>query len=462
MEKYNTNLNAIAKIATFASDLSKLLNSLSDKTKNLPESEKEKYIKSELNSNQIFERMRNEKSFISENMKVVIEEFNKLEKIFERRDSVLSNYNSKDNFSAKDTEVVDLILINSNKKIENSNSLNNLKSNGVSGKTNGSPSNKLDKIPTIEASSIDYSKDPTAKLIDENSDYTLVKYISRGQFGRVYKAISKKDNKEYAIKTIPINGNLPCKYLLVEEKAHHTLNHLKENIIYCYEQLEINSSLRCIVLELADDSLDNFIKTNFPKGIPEQIAFFFIEQIFKGIKFIHSKNMIHRDIKPANVLIKEFKVKICDFNVCRFFDDPEPKFTCVATPGYAAPEVMRPTSDFKKEEWPKVDVYSLGILLYFLLYGKLPYEFNKSLTIGNRWEKAVKDINYNHDHHKISEEAVEFIKLCLSVKLEERPSLDNLKTTKWFKKFGSEFNAVVKSNKIMNHKHLYEILKSKY
>jgi tRNA A-37 threonylcarbamoyl transferase component Bud32 len=458
MEKIS-NLEVISRIEKYVSVLSKLSQSLSENTKNLSESEKVQYIKSALDSNESFSMLRNEKSFIRNRTNVVFEELEKLETIYEMKE-VPSNSDLKEaQGNIENTQVVDLDNTDSKKKKEPSVSSNSINAGINHINLNDPSSNKLNTIGSKEAPSIDWSKDPTAQVIANNSEYSPIKYISRGQFGKVYKVVSKKDNKEYAMKTIPTDGNLPSKYLYVEQKAHLTLNNTKEHIIYCYDQIQVDTNIRALILELADDSLDNFIKTNYPTGIPEHIAFFFIEQIYKGIKFMHSKNLIHRDIKPANVLIKDFKAKICDFNVCRFFDDPEPKFTTVATPGYAAPEVIRPNTNFQKEDWHKVDVYSMGVLLYFMLYGKLPYEFNRNLTVGNNWEKAVREINYSHTDHKISDEAVEFIKTCLSVKLEDRPTLENLKSSRWFKKVGTEFNAVVKSNKILNHKHLYELIK---
>jgi len=279
----------------------------------------------------------------------------------------------------------------------------------------------------------------------------------------VYKATKKSDKLDYAVKIFQTGGNLPEKYLTVEQKAHHTLNNPKENIIQFYEEFTLNKEYKCLVLELADDCLDNFLKLKYPNGMPEKVAFFFFEQIYKGVKFIHSNRIIHRDLKAANILLKDFKVKICDFNVCRFIDEnlENPNtLTRVGTYDYLAPEFAKDT-DISKDNWQKVDVYSLGILLYVMLYGKQPYKYDQNFSVGNNMIKAIDKINYENGNGTISPEAADFIKKCLNPKIETRISINDVKNEKWFKKVGGEFSAIVKNKKVTNHKELLnEILKT--
>lgn len=82
--------------------------------------------------------------------------------------------------------------------------------------------------------------------------------------------------------------------------------------------------------------------------------------------------IIHRDLKPANILVHEGVFKICDFGFAKFFNDASRMTrTCVGTPIYMSPQVL-----CQKSYTDKTDVWSLGILYFELLFGKLPYYGN--------------------------------------------------------------------------------------
>ena len=436
-EEYN--LNELKRVADFYQNYCKFIQELMEKTKNHSGMKKKSAVKLELKTNVVFLNILKEKEKISKMQGTVFQEIEKLEKMLQFIDE-----EENKNLATEVIEMDGKIDLKADK---------NLIGNKIQGKRIENNSNPVKSIDNS------FKNDEKVKLIIENENYFPLEPLGQGGFGQVYKARKNSDNKEYALKVIDVS-KMPQKYLTVEQKAHLTLNNQKEHIIYFYEDIQLSPEYKCLVLELADCSLDGFLKEHYPNVMPENIAFFFFEQIMKGIRYIHGKRIIHRDIKTLNVLLKDFKVKICDFNVCRFIDSSEDQnavLTIVGAKQYFAPEFAK-HQDIPKENWSKVDIYSLGILLYVLLYGKNPYEFNRNFTFGNTMENEIKSINFENSDHSVSKEAVSLIRDCLKINGAERPSLDGIKGSDWVKKRGGEFNSVAKNNKIESHKQMYDLL----
>ena len=93
-------------------------------------------------------------------------------------------------------------------------------------------------------------------------------------------------------------------------------------------------------------------------------------QVCNGFKEVHEKNIIHRDVKPANFLIHKGVIKIADFGFARVVDSVEEEqiFTFLGSPLYMAPQILS-----KQKFSSKCDVWSLGVTIYEILYGRTPY-----------------------------------------------------------------------------------------
>ena len=216
-------------------------------------------------------------------------------------------------------------------------------------------------------------------------------FIGRGSSGLIREGIDLK-GKKYAIKSIFKNNYIKNIYYKREVEITLNLNH--ENIIKCYDIYEDNYALN-FVLELCEGGdLFEYILNNKNKLIEENDAMDILEQILKSLIYLHEEvGIVHRDIKPENILIKYINgkkiIKLTDFG----FSDYIPKNNNnslteqLGTPQYAAPEIFE-----GKEYNSKVDIWSLGVVLYNMINGTQLFCYNDNI----KNDVLYKKINFNN------------------------------------------------------------------
>ena len=205
------------------------------------------------------------------------------------------------------------------------------------------------------------------------NDYQIIKKIGTGSFSNVYSAklINNIDNEksvEYAIKVISTR-NLNSKVIENIENEIDIMVKIKhDNIITLHESIVSKSHLY-IVLEYCDGGdLYKYIKKN--GKISEMHTKYFFIKIGKGLYFLHQNNLIHRDLKPQNILLtSNSEVKIADFGfVKKYTAENNMLDTLCGSPIYMAPEILK----YNKYD-AKVDLWSMGIILFEMLAGKPPF-----------------------------------------------------------------------------------------
>ena len=193
--------------------------------------------------------------------------------------------------------------------------------------------------------------------------------IGKGSFGKVHLGIHILSKKKVAIKCIDktyIKEEKAQKKIVQEVKILRSLTH--RNIIKILEVFE-NKKFVFIVTDYAcRGDLLKYMKEN---GVfKEHRAKPVIAQTLRALEYCHSKGILHRDVKLDNILLdKDMQVKLCDFGVSRFMTDEKIKERC-GTPAYIAPEVISGNgySHFQ------ADIWSLGVLLYALTTGTIPFK----------------------------------------------------------------------------------------
>ena len=245
-----------------------------------------------------------------------------------------------------------------------------------------------------------YIKNQISTNFSEN--FELLKYINSGSSGVVYEGRCRKnpekhvclkfllnkieeEKREKKNKNINININSNYKNNACSSiKEINIQNKLKDkNITKYYDYCDLNN-YGCIIMEFAKyGDLENFQKNLIKKQcLSETLLAYITKQILDGLLYIHQSKIIHMDIKQQNILIDEnFNIKITDFSVSFPYDNykENDKITLPlsGTSLYMSPEVLS-KSQIDYEDCSKIDMFSLGVVLFNLAFEKFPYELDYS------------------------------------------------------------------------------------
>ena len=270
--------------------------------------------------------------------------------------------------------------------------------------------------------------------------YDLKEVIGKGKFGVVNLGIHKKTQQQVAVKIINKDSikTLEDKELVRIEIGILKLCH-HPNVVRLLDHLENENYIFIVMEYIEGGTLGQYLKKkNF--NFSERQASSIMSQIASGIKYLHKYGIVHRDLKPDNIMITQQNdfgvIKIMDFGLSRIVSTQEKMVDGYGTLSYVAPEVLLRTP-YNKE----VDIWSMGVILYYMLCGHLPFKGNKEVVIA---EKIVNDdIEFNDDEWEIrSKKVKELISCCLKKEPEERITIDEFLNHPWFKKLMKPKNSV--------------------
>ncbi|KAM9450729.1 serine/threonine-protein kinase MARK2 isoform 7-T7 [Clarias gariepinus] len=199
--------------------------------------------------------------------------------------------------------------------------------------------------------------------------YRLLKTIGKGNFAKVKLARHVLTGKEVAVKIIDktqLNSSSLQK-LFREVRIMKLLNH--PNIVKLFEVIETEKTLYLVMEYASGGEVFDYLVAHGRMKEKEARAKF--RQIVSAVQYCHQKFIVHRDLKAENLLLDaDMNIKIADFGFSNEFTLGNKLDTFCGSPPYAAPELFQG----KKYDGPEVDVWSLGVILYTLVSGSLPFD----------------------------------------------------------------------------------------
>ena len=208
---------------------------------------------------------------------------------------------------------------------------------------------------------------------------TILKQIGRGGRGIVFSAFQKSLKRQVAVKILLKKSSISDKdYELFLNEAEIIASLTHPNILPIYD-MGIEHDCFYYIMQYVDGADLNQIinnRYNHPitskRLIPLHSALSYFIQILDGMSYAHTQHIIHHDIKPSNILIEKHSQRpmIADFGIAKncFFDTSVDSKTVTGSPLYLSPEQAH-----AQQTDIRTDIYSLGILLFKMLAGKLPY-----------------------------------------------------------------------------------------
>ncbi|XP_040026976.2 PAS domain-containing serine/threonine-protein kinase [Gasterosteus aculeatus] len=206
-------------------------------------------------------------------------------------------------------------------------------------------------------------------------DYQPIKAVGRGAFGFVWKAIRRSDGTDVIVKFIkkariikdcwvddPMLGQVSQEIAILTRVQHH-------NIVKVLEVFE-NGSYFQMVMEKNGDDLDLFEFIDMQPRLDEPLASYIYRQLVAAVFYLRTKNILHRDIKDENIIIdKSFHIRLIDFGSAAMMAPKKLFYNFCGTLEYCSPEVLRGNP----YEGPELEMWSLGVLLYTLLFSENPF-----------------------------------------------------------------------------------------
>ena len=243
-------------------------------------------------------------------------------------------------------------------------------------------------ISILKNNDILYLEKNQKPFLTENyiNEYQKIEYIKEGGYGKVYKAKHNLTQKIVAIKKINLKKIKSSELYNISRESSYLFSLKHKNIIKIYNSYLTLEEL-CIVMKYAEGGeLTNII--NKEKGLDEKLCKFYFRQIYEAVRFIHNNNIVHRDLKPNNILFKDKERKnivIIDFGISGLYNKNIKEEIKAGTVYFVPPEIAL-KKDYTSD--PKIDIWSLGIILYLLKFGKFPFD-------GKNKEEILKNIGYS-------------------------------------------------------------------
>ena len=260
--------------------------------------------------------------------------------------------------------------------------------------------------------------------------FKLMNQIGTGKFASVYLGIHEETQQKVAIKQIKKSELNTDNLLLKEINIQKRLFHPYLTQLYCVIEKSENIFLISEYCSKGDIITNLIEKGNFSENYSCKI----FQQILSSLEYLHKNNICHRDMKPENILLTEnSEAKLSDFGLSRHFQKNELLKTSCGSPLYAAPEVL----EGKNYDGTKIDIWGLGISLFTMVCGELPFCVED--------ENDIKTLIYNITNgyytipDNISKECKDLISKMLEINPDKRINIEEIKKHKWVNMFNFNY-----------------------
>ncbi|XP_050969912.1 serine/threonine-protein kinase MARK2 isoform X2 [Labeo rohita] len=262
---------------------------------------------------------------------------------------------------------------------------------------------------------------PTVDEYPHIGNYRLLKTIGKGNFAKVKLARHVLTSKEVAVKIIDktqLNSSSLQK-LFREVRIMKLLNH--PNIVKLFEVIETDKTLYLVMEYASGGEVFDYLVAHGRMKEKEARAKF--RQIVSAVQYCHQKCIVHRDLKAENLLLDaDMNIKIADFGFSNEFTVGNKLDTFCGSPPYAAPELFQG----KKYDGPEVDVWSLGVILYTLVSGSLPFDGQNLKELRERVLRGKYRIPFY-----MSTDCENLLKKFLILNPTKRGSLEQIMKDRW-------------------------------
>jgi hypothetical protein len=194
-------------------------------------------------------------------------------------------------------------------------------------------------------------------------DYTIQRAVGSGGFGEVYYAVSD-GGREVAIKYLRNNPQVELR------GVGHCINLKSPYLVSIFDVKKNAQGDYFIIMEYCSGPSLRDLLIAEPNGFKPEKAAFFARELAKGLAYLHERGIVHRDLKPGNIFFDDGYVKIGDYGLSKFISVSRhsAQTASVGTVHYMAPEIG--SGDYSRG----VDIYALGVILYEMLLGRVPFE----------------------------------------------------------------------------------------
>ena len=253
--------------------------------------------------------------------------------------------------------------------------------------------------------------------------YKYGKFIDKGSYCRANLGLHIATGKIVTLKSY--NKNKIKQSIIEREKdALNLLKNLRSPFLpKIYDSFETDTHF-IIVMEYI---YENFLNYLIKRGkLYENLAKIIFKQIIAGLQFLHTNNIVHRDIKPNNILIdSNNNIKIIDFGVSKILKKGEIMKDYCGTLSYMAPEII----ERKGYEGYSCDIWSAGVILYYMISGQRPFNTKKDDEI----EKLILKGEYKELNNNISKDVKDLINRMIVINPKERITIEEILNHPWLK-----------------------------